>query len=496
MADTVEEKLTLFNETLEDVEKKKEFKAFQRMQKDEIAEAYWKKCIGIIRDNIDSQSFLTWFEPIKAVRWRDNKLTLEVPSQFFFEWIEEHYYDLLQKTIYQVMGEKAGLKYQVLVDDGSNSTERRRILINGLKYQPSTTQTTLPFAQRPVQMQDYPTFLNARYSFDNFVIGDSNQLARSAAMAVSQNPGGTRFNPLVVYGATGLGKTHLAQAIGNYIIRHNDRYRVLYTNSERFTMEFVNAIQNNKTNEFINFYRSIDVLIVDDIQFFSGKEKTQDNFFHTFNALHQAGKQLVLSSDRPPRDLKGVDDRLISRFQWGLTVDIQQPDLEMRMAILRKKSMDEGLNLPTDTVEYLARHVKTSIRELEGILISLIAKVTLDGCELNLDLAREVVHGTAGKETKPLTIDDIKQFVADYYSLTVEILESKSRKHEVALARQMAMYLAKQLTENSLKSIGRNFGGRDHSTVLHAISVIENYLVNDRAVKSAFETLIRKLKKS
>jgi len=259
-------------------------------------------------------------------------------------------------------------------------------------------------------------------------------------------------------------------------------------------MEFVNAIQNNKVNDFINYYRSVDILIVDDIQFFGGKEKTQDNFFHTFNALHQAGKQLVLTSDKPPKDLRDVDDRLISRFQWGLTVDVQHPDLEMRMAILQKKSLDEGIDLPADSVEYLARNVKSSIRELEGTLISLIAKVTLDKRDLNLDLVREVVQGMAKSNNEPLTIDTIKETVASYYKLPVEILASPSRKHEIALARQMSMFLAKRLTQNSLKTIGSHFGNRDHSTVLHSCQTIDNYLATDRTVKAAYEYLLNNLK--
>ncbi len=494
MSNIKSESLSLFPEV--ETEGQEQQQRNNLEQADPQAEILWNKCLKIIEDNVNSQVFKTWFEPISAQKWENNQLTILVPSQFFFEWIEEHFYNLLQKTISEVLGDGAKIQYQVVMDDTGDSLENRTIKLPGLRYPPSGAQTTLPFAQTPVQHQEFPTFLNPRYSFDNFIIGESNQLARSAAMAVAQNPGGTRFNPLVIYGATGLGKTHLIQGIGNHIVMHNSNSRVLYTNSERFTMEFVNAIQNNRVNEFINFYRSIDVLLVDDIQFFGGKEKTQDNFFHTFNALHQAGKQLVLTSDKPPKELDKVDERLISRFQWGLTVDIQQPDLEMRMAILRKKSLDEGLDLPSDTVEYLARHVKSSIRELEGILISLIAKFTLDRRELNLDLAREVIHGIVkDDEEKPLTIDEIKQFVANYYKLEPDMLSSKSRKHEVALARQMAMYLSKQLTDASLKMIGAYFGGRDHSTVLHSCSMIENYLVTDKKVKNAFDTLLVKIKK-
>lgn len=453
----------------------------------------WNKCLELIRDNVTSQVFNTWFVPVKALKYENKMLTIQVPSQFFYEWIEEHYYSLMQKTIYRVIGDEATLQYEVVVEESEDSLDNRTIKVPAFRNQPQSVQTTLAFGNNS-KTPEFTSNINSRYSFENFITGESNQLATSAALAVGKNPGGTRFNPLVVYGNTGLGKTHLVQAIGNLILRHNKKARILYTNSEVFTMEFVQAIQNNKVGDFINYYRSVDVLIVDDIQFFSGKEKTQDNFFHTFNALHQAGKQIVLTSDKPPRELKDVDERLISRFQWGLTVDIQHPDLEMRMAILQKKSRDEGIELPVESVEYLARHVKSSIRELEGTLISLIAKITFDKRELSLELVKEVVDGIAKRVNEPLTIDHIKELVANYYNMTPDILASKSRKHEIALARQLSMYLAKRLTQSSLKTIGSHFGNRDHSTVLHSCQTIENYIETDKAVRSAHEYLLRKLK--
>jgi len=454
---------------------------------------YWNKCLEIIKDNVNEQVFKTWFEPITALKYEDNKLTVKVPSQFFCEWIEEHFYPLLQKTIFQVLGEDAKLLYEVVVDEATENQNKKAIKLPAFKYPPSNHQAQLPFADRPNLPEAFPTFLNPRYNFENFIQGESNQLASSAALAVCKNPGVTRFNPLVIYGGTGLGKTHLVQAIGNRIVRLNRKLKVLYTTSERFTMEYVNSIQNNKVNDFINFYRSIDVLIVDDIQFFAGKEKTQDNFFHTFNALHQEGKQIILTSDKPPKELTDVDERLISRFTWGLIADIQPPDFEMRMAILKKKSEDEGFEIPNDIVEYIARHVKSSIRELEGTLISLIAKVSLDSRELNLALAKEVVFGINNIEPKQLTVDDIKEIVSKYYKIPVELMISKTRKHEVALARQMAMYLTKQFTQLSLKTIGLNFGNRDHSTVLHSCQMIENYLTTDKNVRNSYEHFVNKL---
>jgi chromosomal replication initiator protein len=324
------------------------------------------------------------------------------------------------------------------------------------------------------------SFLNSRYTFDNYIKGESNQLARAAASAVANNPGGTSFNPLVIYGGTGLGKTHLIQAIGNYALANKKAERVIYVSSEKFTVEFVDAIQSDRISEFSSFYRSMDLLIVDDIQFFSGKEKTQDNFFHTFNELHQIGKQLVLSSDRPPKELKGLDDRLLSRFQWGLTADIQPPDLETRIAILRKKSESDNIELPQDVVEFIATNVTTNVRELEGCLISLLAKASLEGRDLSLELAREVVRVVVGDIKSPITIEEIQRVVCEYFSIPEDLIRGKTRKQEIVNARQIAMYLAKELTNSSLKTIGLHFGGRDHSTVIHAYQSVEDQMRLDQ----------------
>ncbi len=490
MVDYLTETLTLFPQP--DSQVRKESITIIPENVDRKAIALWEKCSEIIKDNVDKQVYRTWFEPIKALKWVPNKLTVVVPSQWFYEWIEAHYYSLMQKTIQRVMGDDAQLLYQVVVDDKKDTNDPVTIKVPGLKFPPNSN--TITNSDTIGSNKPFPSNLNPRYVFDNFITGDSNQLAFSAAKAISNNPGGTKFNPLFIYGDSGLGKTHLAQAIGNQIVRDNPKAKVLYTNSEHFTMEFVNAIQNNKVNEFVSFYRAVDVLIVDDIHFLGGKEKTQDNFFHTFNALHQLGKQLILTSDKPPRDLKDLDARLISRFQWGLTVDIQSPDFEMRMAILKRKSEDEGIELPNDVVEFIARHVTSNIRELEGALISLIAKYSFDRKPLNVDLAKEVIIGHCSYEPTPLNIDDIKSLVSSHFKIPIEQMESKSRKHEIALARQMAMYLAKQLTDLSLKNIGNSFGGRDHSTVLHSCQAIDNYIVTDKSVKNSYEILLNKLK--
>jgi chromosomal replication initiator protein len=465
----------------------------------DFATELWTKCSTIIRDNVTPQVYRTWFETIAAQSWDGETLTIQVPSQFYFEWIEEHYNALLKKVVEQVLGTGSRLQYEVVVEQADEAASRadRTITLPAFRQQsvpPVSTQSVLPFAQTQPLLQNFPNFLNPTYIFENFIRGDSNQLAVAAAIAIAENPGKTKYNPLVLYGNTGLGKTHLVQAIGNRAQQLHRNIRVFYTNSERFTMEYVNAIQNGKANEFTSFYRSIDILIVDDIQFFSGKEKTQDNFFHTFNALHQSGKQIILTSDKPPKEIHGVDDRLISRFQWGLTADVQAPDYEMRLAILQRKAADEGTELPGDVVEYLARNITSSVRELEGCLISLLAKVSLDGRELKLELAKEVVKGIAGEQaTKEVSPKAILNATAEYFDIPLMLITGKTRKQEIVLARQTAMYIIKHSTQLSLKSIGTHFGGRDHTTVIHSCQMIENYLETDERVQTAVATLMDRL---
>ena len=469
------------------------------------ARAVWNACLDHIRESVNTQSFKTWFEPMIPVHLRAGKLTVQVPSQFFYDWLEEHYYTVISQTIETVLGKDAHLEYSVRTDEPqidldyqitpptpTQRQERRT-------YPPQPTSFTVPPLAPFVAGRSegtpgaFQTFLNSRYTFENFIKGDSNQLARAAASAVANNPGGTSFNPLVIYGTTGLGKTHLIQAIGNHAIAHGKAKRVIYVSSERFTVEFVEAIQRDTTNEFAGFYRSMDILIVDDIQFFAGKERTQDHFFHTFNELHQLGKQIVLSSDRPPKELKGLDDRLLSRFQWGLTSDIQPPDLETRIAILLKKSENERINLPQDVVECIASNVTSNIRELEGCLISLMAKASLEGREITVDLAREVLKVVVGDVRSPLTIETIQRTVCDYFSIPEDLIRAKTRKQEIVNARQIAMYLAKELTNCSLKTIGLHFGGRDHSTVIHAYQSVEDQMRIDQKYQANVHQIRRRL---
>lgn len=482
----------------------------------------WDACMAIFRENVSSQVFRTWFEQLRPLSIENSVLTLAVPSQFFYEYLEERYYPLIHRAVDSAFGTSITLNYEVIAQEQgekqgepaaipapaptpaaepahSQQPQQRPKPGTKRKQGDNTAQSAMTFEAQEIAPQSYPTNLNPRYTFDNFIRGESNQLAVAAAMAIAQKPGSTRYNPFVVYGDTGLGKTHLVQSIGNQAIEMHPGIRVLFTNSELFTMEYVNAIQNNRLNDFTNFYRSVDILIVDDIQFFAAKEKTQDNFFHTFNALHQSGKQIILTSDKPPKELHGVDDRLISRFQWGLTADVQPPDFEMRMAILLKKASDEGVDLPGDVLEFVARHVTGSVRELEGCLISLIAKVTLDERALTLDLAREVVAGltTAQKAIRKMSVKEIQTAVAATFMVDVEQLAGKSRKAEIVLPRQIAMYLCKEYTELSLKSIGQHFGNRDHSTVLHSCTVIEDAVrLQDEKIAEPLQAVLAALKLS
>lgn len=467
-----------------------------------VAEAYWREALENIRGRVSSQSCKTWIEPIVPIKIDRNVFFIQVPSQFFSEWLDEHYYSLLTEVLTKITGLEIQLEYIISKDDPDFTWTHE---LHGRENTPPVVRTPreeagswMPASQpRPsIRSQappPLPQTLNRRYTFDNYIKGESNQFARAAATAVANNPGGTSFNPLVIYGGVGLGKTHLVQAIGNHLINTGKSQRVLYISSEKFTVDFVDAIQKDSVSDFSNFYRSVDLLIVDDIQFFAGKEKTQDYFFHTFNALHQQGKQIVLSSDKPPKDLKGLNDRLISRFQWGLTADIQPPDLETRIAILRKKSADDNIDLPGDVLEFIAANVTTNIRELEGCLISLLARASLNMGNITVDLAREVVRSIVGEVREHVTIEEIQKAVCTYFNIPEDLIRAKTRKQEIVSARQMAMYLAKELTSSSLKTIGLHFGGRDHSTVIHAYQTVEDGMKTDAKQKHHVDQLLAKL---
>jgi chromosomal replication initiator protein len=456
----------------------------------------WDGCLAFIRDQVSTLSFKTWFQPMVPLKLMGSELTIQVPSQFFYDWVEEHYNTLIRNTIVSVLGQSARLYYSIA------SEERQEELFPVEQVAPPSPSPVqyAPFSPhillRAEHLPQAQSNLNPRYTFENFIKGDSNQLARAAAMAVANNPGGTSFNPLVIYGGTGLGKTHLMHALANHAVASGKAKRVVYASSEKFTVDFVEAIQTDKVTEFSNFYRSMDLLVVDDIQFFAGKEKTQDNFFHTFNTLYQLGKQIVLSSDVPPKELKGLDERLISRFQCGLTADIQPPDLETRIAILQKKSEENSLELPQDVLEFIAANVTNNIRELEGCLISLLARASLENREINIDLARDVLRVVVNEVRTPITIEQIQRSVCEFFDIPEDLLRAKTRKQEVVVARQVAMFLAKDLTNASLKTIGLHFGGRDHSTVIHAYQAVEDRIKTDTRFRQNIEHLKRKLELS
>lgn len=464
-------------------------------------EQTWFECLKLIKRRVNNQNFQAWFEPIIPLRMSNGKLLVQVPSQFFSEWLEEHHYSLLSEVLAQVTGSEVVLDYEVV-------SEERDLHPTGHTPSPYSPEAPAPISSEQARLSGDPAaglsnepvtrarvvpFLNPHYTFQNYIRGESNQFASAAALAVANTLGGTSFNPLVIYGGVGLGKTHLVHAIGNHVLQSDRNKRVLYVSSEKFTIDFVEAIQKDRVAEFSNYYRRVDILIVDDIQFFAGKEKTQDTFFHTFNELHQLGKQIVLSCDKPPKELKGLNERLISRFQSGLTADVQPPDLETRIAILRKKSGNRGVELPHPVVEFIALNVTSNIRELEGCLIGLLARSSLENRSIDLDLAKEVVRSLVGEVRTHITVEEIQRVVCDHLGIPQDLIRAKTRKQEIVNARQIAMYLTKELTNSSLKTIGLHFGGRDHSTVIHAYQTVEDTMASDAKQKNLVQQLKSKL---
>jgi chromosomal replication initiator protein len=474
------------------------------MKKD--CKVVWENCLEVIRDNVPYQSYRTWFEPIVPIKLDGKVLTIQVPSQFFYEWLEEHYISLLKKTVKKEIGTEGRLEYQIIMENGYNSTKPYsvRVPTNSAttKNQPVTMPMDLgrsdairnPFIIPGLKKVKVESQLNANYNFDNFIEGDCNRLARSAGYAVANKPGGTAFNPLLLYGGVGLGKTHLAHAIGIEIKEKDPSKTVLYVSSEKFTHQFIDAVKNNNHNDFVHFYQMIDVLIVDDVQFLAGKDKTQDVFFHIFNHLHQNGKQLVLTSDKAPVEMQGMEQRLLSRFKWGLAADLSSPELETRIAILRKKIYQDGIELPEEVLEYLAYSITTNIRELEGALISLLAQASLNKKSIDLDLAKQMIDKFVKNTAREISIDYIQKVVSDYFDMPIELMKSKTRKREVVQARQIAMFYAKNMTKASLATIGAQCGGKDHATVLHAYRTVNNLIETDKQFRGYIADLDKKIK--
>ncbi len=469
------------------------------------AQSAWENCLLFIKDNVQLQAYKTWFEPIKPLELKDNALHIMVPSKFFYEFLEEHYVKLLKVALSKELGADARLIYRIkmanAIDDNkqpfteqlpssnynTNTSQKVDVPVN------KNTEIRNPFIIPGIRNINIDSQLNSNYNFDSFLEGDSNRLARSAGMAVANKPGGTSFNPLMVYGGVGLGKTHLAHAIGLEIkSKHPDKI-VLYISAEIFTQQFIDSVRKNTRNDFIHFYQLVDVLIVDDIQFLSGKAGTQDVFFHIFNYLHQNGKQVILTSDKAPVDMQDIEQRLLSRFKWGLSAELTQPDYETRVAILKNILYRDGVSLPEDAVEFVAKHIKTNIRELEGSIISLIAQSSFNKKEVTLELAKQVVDKFVKNVKKEISIDYIQKVVSNYFQMDVETLRSPTRKRHIVQARQLAMYFSKKLTKSSLANIGSQIGKRDHATVLHACKTVDNLISTDKQFKKFVNDLNAKL---
>ena len=468
-------------------------------------ESTWNNCLEVIKDNVSIQAYKTWFEPIKPVKLKSNVLTIQVPSQFFYEWLEEHYVDLLKKIIRKEIGSEAKLEYSIVMENNSGNknpytikipTTDNNVLKNPQVSMPldiSNKTIRNPFVIPGLRKVNVDSNLNPNYSFENFIEGDCNRLARSAGFAVAEKPGGTAFNPLLIYGGVGLGKTHLGHAIGISIKDQFPNKTVLYVSSEKFTHQFIDSVKNNSTNDFIHFYQMIDVLIIDDVQFFSGKSGTQDVFFHIFNHLHQNGKQVILTSDKAPVDMQDIEQRLLSRFKWGLSAELQTPDFETRISILKNKLYRDGVNMHEDIIAYVAKNIKTNIRELEGAIISLIAQSSFNKVEINVELAKEIINQFVKNTKREVSIEYIQKVVSEYFQMEIATLQSKTRKRHIVQARQLAMYFAKKYTKASLASIGSQIGKRDHATVLHACKTVDNLSFTDKQFKKYVDDLNQKL---
>ena len=468
-------------------------------------EGVWESCLKLIKDNISLQAFKTWFEPIVPIKLENNILTIQVPSHFFYEWLEEHYIQLLRKVVKKEIGNEGSLEYSIIMENNSNSSSPYTVKIptnntSSLKNAPinmpintNEKQIRNPFIIPGLKKVNIESNLIASHTFENFVEGECNRLARASGYAVANKPGGTAFNPLLIYGGVGLGKTHLAHSIGIEIKDNFPNKTVLYVQSEKFAHQFIDAIKNNTTNDFVHFYQMVDVLIIDDVQFFTGKEKTQDVFFSIFNHLHQNGKQIVLTSDKAPVEMQGMEQRLLSRFKWGLSADLGTPDLETRIAILEKKMYGSGIELPNEVVEYLAYSINTNIREIEGALNTLLAQASLNKKAITLELAKQMVDKFVRSTAREVSIEYIQKVVCDYFDLPIEMLKSKTRKREVVQARQISMYFSKKMPKSSLANIGAHCGGKDHATVLHACRTVVNLSETDKQFRNYLEELEKKL---
>ncbi len=464
-------------------------------------EIVWYNCLQIVKDILPDVVFKTWFKPIVPIKLEHNVLTLQVPNMFFYEYLEEHFIDLLRKVIRKELGSEAKLEYKISFGEDKSltfpPTDKTGSKNQGVDA-PMNPNAPIPNSDIIPGLAKKRMKIDANLmpdlNFENFVEGSCNEIARSAGMAIAKNPGKTSFNPMYIYGESSLGKTHLAQAIGLEIKKNfGDNKIVLYVPAHQFQAQFTEAARKNNRNEFLRFYQMIDVLIVDDVQEFAGKPGTQDTFFHIFNHLHQSGKQLILTSDRPPSELNGVNKRLISRFKWALNAELTPPDFETRVAILKRKAYNNGRQIDDKIIHYIAENIHNSIRELEGVLISLTAHAMVKKGDITFELAKAKVDQFVSKPKADLTVPKIVKITADYFSISVDAIHSKSRKREIVQARQIAMYFAKKYTKLSLAAIGAEIGKKDHATVLYAAKTVSNLAETDKTFKTYLSEIDKRI---
>ena len=460
----------------------------------------WNECLAMIRENVPPQAYSTWFEPIKPVDFKNGLLTIQVPSDFFYEFLETHYIKVIKATIRKVLGPEGKLEYSIMMDNNVNKpvvVKQPSVDRTNTKNPPKQIQIDFenteskilnPFALPGIKKVNIESNLNENYCMENFVVGDCNRVAYEAGLAVSKNPGRTAFNPMFVFSPTGMGKTHICQAIGLETKKHHPELTVLYVNAEQFLMQFQASCRNNSSkssrDDFVHFYQMIDVLIIDDIQFLSGKPKTQDTLFHIFNHLQQTGKQLIFTCDKPPAEIKDMEQRLISRFKWGLSAEMSLPDVETRRNILKRKAYNEGVELPEDVVNYIAEHIKTNVREMEGFLISLIAQSSLNRKSITISLAKQMVERFVNNSNREITITYIINAVCEEMGTSQADFFTKSRKRNIVQARQLSMYFSKKYTKAPLITIGEQCGGKDHATVIHALKTVANLLDTDKQFRT------------
>lgn len=441
----------------------------------------WEQLLAHVETKVNRHSFYTWFKPTSYVSEQGSRLTIRVPNPLFKDWLTKHYSSVISEALADIG------RTSYVIDFVADSPQE------GSAVELTPDEATTLEQVSAVVPQTGPAGLNPRYTFDTFIVGSSNQFAHAASRAVAEAPSRS-YNPLFIYGGVGLGKTHLMHAVGHWVLRHDQSLKLTYISSERFMNEMINAVRFDRVLDFRERYRSVDVLLVDDIQFLAGKEGTQTEFFHTFNALYDSQKQIVISSDRPPHEIPSLEERLRSRFEWGLIADIQSPDLETKVAILKKKAEAEAVPLPDDVAIYIAGKIKSNIRELEGSLIRLIAYASLTGTQVSLPLAQDVLRNILDHEERAVTIEAIQKFVAEYYNLKLAELKSRNNSKSIAMPRQVAMYLCKSLTHASLPEIGRSFGGKHHSTVIHSIRKVEDLRKRDATFNSLIGTFVQGFK--